>query len=124
VRYADAYRRDDPDRKFLQSRVWREKIRPAQLAREPLCRFCGVLGRLTLAEHIDHIKRPRGDYRLQRNPENFQSLCAEHHGMKSKWERGDTTKPLVIGRTPDGWTQVTAPGGTIKRPDLSDDHKP
>ncbi|MCG6115218.1 MAG: HNH endonuclease [Mesorhizobium sp.] len=123
--YADRYRADDPDRKFLQSRVWREKIRPAQLAREPLCRFCAALGYLKEARHVDHITRPRGDRALQRDPLNHQSLCPEHHASKSAWERTNerhgSDRPLIIGTTDDGWTRVTAPGGTIPRPDLFDD---
>ena len=118
--YADRYRRDDPDRRFLQSREWREKIRPSQLAREPLCRFCRALGHVTLAEQVDHITRPRGDRTLQRDPENFQSLCAPHHGAKSKWERGDTSKPLILGTPADGWP-VHCHGGTINLEDAHAD---
>lgn len=118
--HADSYRKDDPDRRFLQSRVWREKIRPAQLFREPLCRFCRALGRTQIADHVDHITRPRGDWHLQRDPQNFQSLCVEHHMQKSKWERGDTSRPLVIGTAPDGW-RVIAEGGTINLPYLHAD---
>lgn len=113
--HADRYRADDPDRKFIQSREWRERIRPAQLRREPLCRFCMALGQVNTAEQVDHIKRPRGDRTLQRDPDNFQSLCAEHHGMKSSWERTNqrngTNRPLVLGTTRDGWTRILAPGG-------------
>lgn len=119
--HADRYRKDDPDRKFLQSRVWREHIRPAQLAREPLCRFCLALGRFTEADEVDHIERPFGDRRLQRDPNNFQSLCGSCHARKSKWERGDTSKPLVLGTRTDGWL-VVAPGGTIEKVDLSAVH--
>jgi hypothetical protein len=38
------YRKDDPNRKFVQSRLWREKLRPLQLARFPLCEHCKALG--------------------------------------------------------------------------------
>jgi 5-methylcytosine-specific restriction protein A len=119
--HADAYRRDDPDRRFLQSREWRERIRPRQLHLEPLCRFCRALGHVEIAEHVDHVRRPQGDKHLQRDPDNFQSLCVPHHMSKSKWERGDTSKPLVIGRTQDGWETVVAVGGTIKVETLADD---
>ena len=119
--HSDAYRRDDPDRKFLQSREWRERIRPRQLDREPLCRFCRALGHVEVAKHVDHIQRPKGDWQLQRDPENFQSLCVPHHMSKSKWERGDTSKPLVIGSTQDGWEVVKAVGGTLKVEIAADD---
>lgn len=99
----DSYRRDDPDRRFLQSRLWREKLRPMQLGREPRCEFCKVLDKVVAAEHVDHIERPKGDRRLQTSFTNFRSLCATHHGMKSSWERSGKTKPLVIGTRLDGW---------------------
>jgi 5-methylcytosine-specific restriction protein A len=114
--YKDAYRRDDPDRRFLQCREWREHIRPRQLEREPLCRFCLALGRKVRADHIDHIKRPRGDYRLQRDPANFQSLCSSHHAQKSRWERGDMRRQLCIGVQVDGWLVFADEGGTIEIP--------
>lgn len=120
--YADRYRADDPDRRFLQSREWRERIRPMQLSIEPLCRFCKALGTTRIAGQVDHIKRPRGDWHLQRSPENFQSLCAEHHQAKSLWERrveaSGRNEVLVIGYATDGW-RIEAPGGTIKPSDLS-----
>jgi 5-methylcytosine-specific restriction protein A len=122
VTYADRYRADDPDRRFLQSREWRERIRVDQLQREPLCMFCIAMGEIKVAEQVDHIKRPRGDWRLQRDPENFQSLCAPHHQMKSLWERrveaSGKDEMLIIGYRTDGW-RVEAPGGTIKRSDRS-----
>lgn len=111
-RLHDHHRRDDPDRRFLQSRIWREKIRPAQLMREPLCRFCKALGIVQAADHVDHIRRPRGDRRLQTDPSNFQSLCADHHQQKSLWERRADGKPLQIGAAADGWP-IEAPGGTL-----------
>lgn len=121
--HADRYRADDPDRRFLQSREWRERIRPLQLSREPFCRFCVAMGdMLTIAAQVDHIKRPRGDRRLQRDPENFQSLCFPHHQMKSMWERRCEARgklePLLIGYRADGW-RVEATGGTIPKPDLA-----
>ncbi len=114
--HADAYRRDDPDRRFLQSRIWREKIRPRQLARQPLCEHCAVLGIVRQADHVDHIKRPFGERKLQTDPDNFQSLCRPCHGRKSAWERSGSTKPLVLGRTADGWDTITAPGGEGQNP--------
>lgn len=110
--YADRYRKDDPDRRFLQSREWRERIRPRQLIRQPLCEHCQALGRAVVADQVDHVKRPFGDRLLQRDPQNFQSLCAQCHGRKSKWERSRSGKPLYIGTRADGHP-VTAPEGKI-----------
>ena len=111
---SDAYRKDNPDRKFLQSRAWREKFRPMQLSRQPLCEHCALLGKVEQATEVDHIKRPLGDEVLQRNPENWQSLCGFHHKRKSIWERGDRKRPLVIGVALDGW-RVELPNGCVER---------
>lgn len=72
--HADTYRADDPDRRFLQSRRWREKLRPWQLSREPLCEHCKALGHTVPAQEVDHIVRPRGDRTLQTSASNWQSL--------------------------------------------------
>lgn len=104
----------EPDRPFLHSRVWRERIRPRHLASEPLCRFCAALGIVTVAQQVDHIKRPNGDRDLQRRHDNLQSLCFDHHLAKSNWERAATGCPLVIGTDAKGWT-ITARDGTIPR---------
>lgn len=123
--YADRYRSDDPDRRFLQSREWRERIRPHQLNREPLCRFCMAMGDLaSIATQVDHITRPRGDRALQRDPANFQSLCGPHHQTKSLWERrvekSGRPETLVIGYTVTGW-RIEAPGGTVEVRDMQGD---
>lgn len=117
--YADRYRADDPDRRFLQSREWRERIRPRQLSNFPFCSFCLALGHIApLATQVDHITRPRGDRALQRDPENFQSLCADHHLLKSDWERRCEARgkieTLVIGYDRHGW-RIEAPGGTLRK---------
>jgi 5-methylcytosine-specific restriction endonuclease McrA len=101
--YVQAHK-DDPDRKFLRSRDWRDRIRPAQLRREPLCRHCRLIGQVVLAQEVDHITPPRGDMHLMRDPNNLQSLCKSHHARKT---RGKT----VIGTGLDGW-HIYAPGGT------------
>jgi 5-methylcytosine-specific restriction protein A len=99
----DRARADDPDRRFLQSRVWREKIRPVWLNANPYCEWCRLLGRIRVAEQVDHIIRPHGDRELQRDPSNFRGLCADHHQQKSLWERRGDKRPLRIGCGPDGW---------------------
>lgn len=109
--YADRYRKDDPDRKFLMSREWRERLRPAILEQQPLCVFCEKLGRLKAATQIDHIIRPRGDPVLQRDAANMQPLCNEHHRIKSNWERTGGDQPLMLGCGVDGWPVTWKPGG-------------
>jgi 5-methylcytosine-specific restriction enzyme A len=95
--YVQAHK-DDPDRRFLRSRDWRDRIRPAQLRREPLCRHCRALGKLVYAQEVDHIVPARGDMQLLRDPANFQSLCKFHHGLKTRGVK-------VIGiDAVSGWT--------------------
>ncbi|MGE0340843.1 MAG: HNH endonuclease [Xanthobacteraceae bacterium] len=90
----------DPDRRFLQTREWRDRIRPAQLRREPLCRHCTMRGLVVVAEEVDHIIPPRGDPRLQRDFENFQSLCKSCHSAKTRGGN-QVTGPKGVG--PDGF---------------------
>ena len=100
---ADRARADDPDRKFLQSREWRERIRPRWLDQHPACEWCRLLGHVRQADHVDHIIRPKGDRDLQRATSNFRSLCVHHHQQKSLWERRTDGRPLRIGAGRDGW---------------------
>lgn len=58
---------------------WREQIRPAALAREPLCRFCKANGRVVRAAEVDHID---GDSRNNR-PDNLRSLCKPCHSART-----------------------------------------
>ena len=102
-RQQDAARANDPDRRFRNSRLWKDYISPRTLAAEPLCRHCRLLGVVTAATEVDHIHRPHGDQVLQRHPQNLQPLCNPCHVRKSNWERGDTSRPLVLGHTADGW---------------------
>jgi 5-methylcytosine-specific restriction protein A len=106
---SDRYRKDDPDRKFLQSRRWRERLRPRQLERQPLCVHCKLLGIVRRATEVDHIQRSYGDPELLTDPQNMQSLCFAHHLRKSNWERAGKSKPLVIGVTLQGDLVVGPP---------------
>jgi 5-methylcytosine-specific restriction endonuclease McrA len=81
--------------------TWRwQKKRKAQIAKEPLCRFCMDRGQVTPARIADHIEPHRGDL------DKFwygklQSLCKRcHDSDKQRIERGGKPKP-VIGD--DGW---------------------
>lgn len=77
-------------------RKWRAK-RAAQLAKEPLCRFCKAEGRVTEAVIADHIVPHRGNKQLFWFGE-LQSLCAFcHSSTKHRMESGN----VVIGE--DGW---------------------
>ena len=80
-RYDDR-RRHDAHWQFLRSREWKQ-IRHAHLQQEPLCRFCKLRGRVVAATEVDHIQDPRGDYFLQRAPDNFRSLCKPCHSRRT-----------------------------------------
>lgn len=73
------------ERAFYSSAAW-QKIRAAQLQREPLCRTCREEGRpLTPASTADHIvPRRQGGSDL---PENLQSQCGPCHQRKRQAER-------------------------------------
>lgn len=58
---------------------WRVRIRPAALAREPLCRECGAIGRVTAATEVDHID---GNSR-NNDPDNLRALCKSHHSQRT-----------------------------------------
>ena len=72
---------------LYKTKAW-YRLRHAQLQREPLCRMCKQLGRVTAANVIDHIEPHRGNLELFHDPANLQSLCkACHDGAKQSQER-------------------------------------
>lgn len=64
-----------------------EKIRARQLSTNPLCAACLIDGRITQANHVDHVFAwaAIGPAAFSRNI--WQSLCAECHGIKSGLEK-------------------------------------
>ena len=54
----------------------------------PLCIQCIREGVLRPATTVDHIKPHRGDYDLMWNTSNYQSLCTQHHSIKTAKEDG------------------------------------
>ena len=77
-------RQAEPHRRLYDRRMWRDEIRPQQLAREPLCRTCAKRGVITAATEVDHIEPHAGDMALFRDPENLQSLCKSCHSLKTR----------------------------------------
>lgn len=90
-------RKLDPDYRFRNSRLWRDHLRPQQLKREPLCQDCALLNIVEAAREVDHVTPPRGDFKLQRDPKNFRSLCSQCHGVKT---RGKPVKGCLLDGTP------------------------
>jgi 5-methylcytosine-specific restriction protein A len=69
-----------------KSKAW-AAIRARQLSREPLCVACKLEGRITQANHVDHVF-PWAAIGAQAFTRNlFQSLCPECHGIKSGLEK-------------------------------------
>lgn len=90
---AQAYRR------LYKTAAWKA-LRLAQLSREPLCRYCKDMGRITQATVADHIKEHKGDPDLFFHGE-LQSLCATHHSStKAREERRGREIPQT---GLDGW---------------------
>ena len=80
--------------------VWRKQLRPAQLAAEPLCRFCAAKGKTTAATVVDHIKPHRGCMHTFVDPANLQSLCKPcHDSQKQADEARGYSKACGV----DGW---------------------
>jgi 5-methylcytosine-specific restriction protein A len=69
-----------------KSKAW-ENIRARQLSACPLCAACLIDGRITQANHVDHVFAwaAIGPHAFTRNL--FQSLCPECHGTKSGLEK-------------------------------------
>lgn len=80
--------------------VWHKRLRPAQLAKQPLCVFCQRKGKTVAATVVDHIRPHRGDINLFSDPDNLQSLCkACHDGEKQAIEKTGYSKACGV----DGW---------------------
>ena len=79
-----------------------QRIRAAQLAREPLCRMCQAEGVTTAATVCDHIDgHPDGETEEQFWAGPFQSLCRTHHDTdKRRAEQGGVVR---VRAGADGW---------------------
>lgn len=75
-----------------------QRLRAAQIRREPYCRLCMLMGRLNTTDlevdHIQPLKRGGSDH-----AGNLQTLCAKHHGEKTRAEaRGKKWRPKGCDR--------------------------
>lgn len=70
---------------------WRS-IRAVQLSKHPLCASCLTVGRVTPANHVDHVFpwTQINEEAFYRNI--FQSLCHSCHGEKTYWEQQGVIK--------------------------------
>lgn len=66
--------------------IWTDRLRPAQLLRQPFCAACAAQGRRERATDVDHIAPHQGDWQKFVNPANHQSLCHSCHSRKTMRE--------------------------------------
>ena len=72
---AEAARKMSADwHRFYDKKIWKHKLRPQQLLKEPFCRECAREGRRVRATTVDHIIPHRGDWSRFIDPNNLQSL--------------------------------------------------
>ena len=73
--------------------IWTDRLRPAQLLREPHCRECARQyppsdpRHRTPATVVDHIIPHCGDWDVFTDLDNLQSLCKRHHDIKTAQEQ-------------------------------------
>lgn len=72
---------------MYRTKLWREVLRPGQLAREPWCRECAKAGRRVRATVVDHVAAHRGRWDVFCDAGNLQSLCKRCHDAKTLRER-------------------------------------
>jgi 5-methylcytosine-specific restriction enzyme A len=61
---------------------WR-KFREHVLAERPLCQDCDAAGRVTAAEEVHHVVKPRIRPDLRLDPQNVVSLCVSCHSRRT-----------------------------------------
>lgn len=82
-----------------------QQAREGWLRKHPLCEMClaETPSRVTAATLIDHIIPHRGDKVLfWASDTNWQSLCRQHHDVKTAQEDGKTLRERVTTGV-DGW---------------------
>lgn len=78
-------REREPGKRLYDTRRWRRE-RLEHLREHPLCVEC--LPHVTaLATEVDHVKPHRGDETLFWDRSNWRSLCARHHGRKTRQQQ-------------------------------------
>ena len=71
----------------------------------PLCVVCEAQGRVTVSQHVDHIKPVTGpDDPLFWEPSNHQALCQSCHSIKTAKEDG------AFGNKRVGWGGIKSLG--------------
>lgn len=78
--------------RWYSRQIWTQRLRPAQLLREPFCRDCAKKGLRELATRVDHVVPHRGSWALFIDPANHQSLCERCHNRKTALEMAERRK--------------------------------
>lgn len=74
-------------RKIYNSKEWKKGLRLIQLRKEPTCRVCELLGRITLGQCVHHIQTFVGCntqeemFDIAFDESNLCTLCTKHHSM-------------------------------------------
>jgi 5-methylcytosine-specific restriction protein A len=77
----DRWRQSSAKRGY--DREW-QKTRAAYLAQFPLCQDCEEQGRLTPAEEVHHLVKPKGPGDpMFHDPANLRSLCVSCHSKRT-----------------------------------------
>ena len=71
---------------LYQTPFWKQK-RIAQLSAYPLCQSCLYTGKVTQANHVDHVFAWKAIGREAFHHNLFQSLCPECHSHKTALEQ-------------------------------------
>ena len=72
--------------KWYAMPIWKKRLRPGQLARQPVCEMCAAHSIITAASVVDHVKPHRGNWDLFVDAGNLQSLCPSCHSRKTAQE--------------------------------------
>jgi len=71
---------------MYQSSLWKQ-IRQTQLSKQPLCQACLLSGRVSQANHVDHLFAWASIGKAAFSHNVWQSLCMECHSVKTGLEK-------------------------------------
>ena len=97
-------------RHTYDSRCWRDHVRPAKLAADPLCQRCKYLARATAAEHVDH-RIPLRQGGASFDWANLVSLCRPCHSSKTQCEQAGEPFPEVAASAAEPIGYAALPKG-------------
>lgn len=86
--HAPAYKRGD-NGELYNSSAW-STLRRSQMSKQPLCQACLLEGRITSAQHVDHVFPWRTIGKEAFRANLLQSLCGPCHSRKTGLEQKGT----------------------------------